>query len=120
MSRALLIVDHGSRRPEAHAHLERLAAQVRERAPELYVYIAHLEMAQPSVEDALAACVRDGLHDVAIHPLFLIPGRHLTHDLPEQIRRACAAQPELSVRLLDSLGEHPGLADLVLESLRSN
>jgi sirohydrochlorin ferrochelatase len=120
VSRALLIVDHGSRRPEAHEHVERLAAQVRERAPELYVYVAHLEVVPPSVEDALAQCAREGMTEVAVHPLFLIPGRHLTHDLPEQIERARARHPELVVRLLDALGEHPGLAELVLESLRSN
>jgi len=119
MSRALVIVDHGSRRPEAHAHLERLAERVRERAPELRVYVAHLEIAPPSVEAALAACASDGFREVAVHPLFLIPGRHLAQDLPARIERARTSHPGLCIRVLEPLGDQAGLADLVLASLGS-
>ena len=42
---ALLLVDHGSRRPEAHRHLEWTAEQVRQRRPGLRVHVAHLELA---------------------------------------------------------------------------
>ena len=37
MKRAVLLVDHGSRRPEANAQLEALAERVRERLPDRYV-----------------------------------------------------------------------------------
>ena len=60
MERALIIVDHGSRVPEAHAHLQGIAERVQERAPEFRVYVAHMELATPTLPESIAACVRDG------------------------------------------------------------
>ena len=85
MSRALVILDHGSRRAEAHAQLEALAASVRERAPELFVSVAHLELAEPSLADAVEACIAAGAQEVCVHPLFLAPGRHLADDVPRLV-----------------------------------
>lgn len=117
MTRALVIVDHGSRRSEAHAHLEGLAAAVRERAPGLEVRIAHMELAAPSVADAIDACARAGADEIAVHPLFLAPGRHLAHDIPELIAAAAGRHPGVRIRLLEPLGTRPELADLILASL---
>jgi len=116
---ALVLVDHGSRVPEAHAHLERLAEAVRARAPGLRVRIAHLEQTPPSIEDALAAAAREGDADVAVLPLFLAPGKHVTRDLPAQVERAAKRWPALRVRLLPPLGESPALADLIAASARA-
>src|SRR5262245_23218560 len=114
---ALLLVDHGSRRPEAHQHLEWTAEQVRRLRPGLRVHVAHLELAAPSVAEALARCAAEGEREVDVLPLFLIPGRHSTHDLPEQIARAAERHPGLALRLLEPLGSRPEIADLILASL---
>ena len=114
---ALIILDHGSRRPEAHAHLERLAAAVRRRAPELIVCPAHLEQAEPTLAQAIERCVAQGATAISVHPLFLAPGRHLARDIPEQLAAARRARPELELRLLDALGTRDELADLILATL---
>ncbi len=119
MSRALVIVDHGSRRPEAHDHLERVGQEIERRASGLRVYVAHMELAPPSLDDAIDACARDGVTEVVVHPFFLAPGRHLTEDIPELVRKASARHPDLEVRLTGPLGDAPGLPDLVLELLNS-
>ncbi len=117
MTRALVIVDHGSRREEAHLQLETLAHRVRERAPELRVYLAHLELVEPTLEQALARCAAAGCNEVAVHPLFLAPGRHLIEDLPARVELAAASHPGLRVCVTQPLGAREELADLVLASL---
>ena len=112
--RALVIVDHGSARPEAHRHLEWIADQVRQCAPDLEVTIAHLDLADPSLEVAIEACARAGARDVLVHPLFLLPGRHLSRDLPTLVKGAAERHPELRIRLTEPLGNQPGLAQLIL------
>lgn len=120
-ARALVIVDHGSRQPEAHAHLEWIAEQVRQRNTELRVYVAHMELASPSLEDAIDACAQDGIREVAVHPLFLVPGRHLVRDIPTLIERAAAKHPDLRIELLDALGTQSAIAELILHTFeRSN
>ena len=116
-ARALLLIDHGSRRAEAHDHLEQLARALRARRPELRLYLAHMELAPPSIESAIERCVQDGVTRIDALPLFLAPGRHVTQDLPERIRQACAPHPEVRVRVLTALGERPELVDWILAAL---
>ena len=115
--RALVILAHGSRRTEAHDHIERIAAAVRARAPELAVEVAYLELAEPSLEQTITRLAARGASPIAIHPLLLAPGRHLLEDLPRRIRAAGAAAPGVELRLLEPLGSRPELADLILATL---
>ena len=117
MSRALLLVDHGSRREEATSHVEWIAEQVRSRRPDLSVYVAHMELAAPSIADAIERCVDDGVRELVIHPLFLVPGRHLSEDLPRLVEAAASQHPRLRVRITQALGLNPELAELILASL---
>ena len=117
MKRALLLVDHGSREPEAQAALAKLAAELRARAPGRAVYVAHLELAPPSIAEAIAACAADGVVDLVVHPFFLAPGRHAAKDVPAQVGAAAAAHPTLRVRTTAPLGASAGIADLILATL---
>ena len=118
MKRALVIVDHGSRADAAHAHLEAIAARVRERAPEWIVRAAHMELAPPSLDEAVEACVREGAEEVSVHPFFLSPGRHLSEDIPALVRAAAERHPGVRVRLTRAVGELPELVELILRSAR--
>jgi sirohydrochlorin ferrochelatase len=117
VSRALILVDHGSARAEAHAHAEWLAAQVRARRPGLAVYVAHLGHAEPSIAQAIERSVAEGARELVVHPLLLVRGRHVGEDLPGQVRAAAARHAGVSVRVTEPLGGQPGLADLILAAL---
>ncbi len=49
--RALLLIDHGSRRVEANALSAKIAAELQEGRPELIVRYAHLEIATPTIAE---------------------------------------------------------------------
>jgi sirohydrochlorin ferrochelatase len=115
--KALVILDHGSRAPEAHAHLVRLAEAVQGLAPELRVRVAHLELVEPGLDAAIHALATEGAREIAIHPLFLAPGHHLERDVPERVDAARAAHPGLEIRICEPLGARPELAELILRSL---
>lgn len=76
MKRAILLIDHGSRRAEANALLDDVADQVRKRTPESIVEVAHLEISQPDIAQGIDACVKRGATQIVVHPFFLGPGRH--------------------------------------------
>ncbi len=115
MKPAIVLVDHGSRRDEANQSLERVAAWVREGSPERPVHVAHMELAPPSLADAIAACVAEGAREIVVVPYFLAPGSHSTRDIPQMARDAAAEHSGVSVRIASPLGPDPTLARLVLE-----
>jgi len=117
VKRGLLLIDHGSREPEAAAHLERIAAELRRRRPELAVYVAHLELAEPSIGAAVERAAREGVAELAVHPFFLAPGRHAARDVPAAVEAAARAHPGLRVRLTPPLGAAAGVAELILATL---
>lgn len=115
MRRAILLVDHGSRREEANAVVGEIAELIRKAAPECIVRIAHMELAAPTVAEAIAACATEGADEIVVHPYFLGPGTHTTRDIPRQVREAGARHPTLEIRISDPLGPHPKIAEVVLE-----
>lgn len=117
MKRAVLLVDHGSRRPEANAQLESLAERVRERLPERLVTVAHMELAEPSIADAVDACVAAGAEEIVVHPYFLGPGNHTREDIPRLVAESSARHPGLRVRVTEPLGLHEKLVDVVIARL---
>lgn len=114
MPRAVLLVDHGSRRDEANLQLEALAEKVRARLPDFDVATAHLEIAPPSVAEGIDGCVARGASEIVIHPFFLAPGRHSAEDLPRLAREGAARHPSVSIRVGPELGLHPALVEAVL------
>ncbi len=115
MKRAILLIDHGSRRAEANAQLDVVAEQVRKRAADSIVEVAHLEIATPDIADGIDACVKKGATQIVVHPYFLGPGRHTKEDIPAQVERAGARHPNVRIRISEALGGHAALIDAILD-----
>ncbi len=115
MKRAILLIDHGSRRAEANALLKDVADQVRRRAPESIVEVAHMEIAEPDIFEGIDACVKKGATQIVVHPFFLGPGRHSTEDIPAQVERAGEKHPNVRIRISEALGGHAALIDAILD-----
>ena len=117
MKAALLIVDHGSRKPEAHV-APRLGRRAGAPAPpDLPVYVAHMELvaaldprrSTPARPTASRSCV--------VHPFFLVPGLHAAEDVPRLVDAAALAHPRMHVRVTEATGSVAGVADLILATV---
>ena len=115
MRRAVLLVDHGSRRREANAVLEEVAARLRARLPDRIVAFAHMDLAEPTVALGIAGCVAKGATEIVLHPYFLAPGSHSTEDILRLAQTALAAHPQVTLRVTSALGVHEKLVEVVLE-----
>lgn len=118
-TRAVLLVDHGSRERAANAQLARIARALRRRLGGARVAVAHLSLAAPGVAEAIDACVARGAREIVVVPYFLAPGRHATRDVPRLARAAAARHAGVRVRVAAALGVHPGLVDVVEERVRN-
>ena len=115
MPTALLVVDHGSKRDEANQMLFGVAEMLRRQKPGLIVHVAHMELAEPTIAQGFAACVKEGATEVIVHPYMLSPGRHATKDIPNLAKEAAGNHPGVTMRLTQCLGIHDKLGEVVLE-----
>jgi sirohydrochlorin ferrochelatase len=115
MKTAIVIVDHGSRRAESNQMLEEIARLFAKRFAEKYEIVepAHMELAEPSIATAYAACVKRGAERVVVCPFFLGPGKHWTEDIPRLTAAAAAKFPSTKYHVAPTLG----IDDLILDLL---
>lgn len=111
----LILVDHGSRRPESNRSLHEMVSRLSLRRPDLLVTGAHMEIAEPRLSAAVAGLVERGAEHIIVHPYLLAPGRHATIDIPEQVRQVGLEYPEVAFEVTLPLGPHNLLLDIILE-----
>lgn len=113
---AILLIDHGSRRPEANALLDEVVARVKARIGEdAIVEAAHMEIAEPTIEQGFARCVERGASVVVAHPFMLAPGRHVQEDLPRLVAEAASEHEGVGFVLAAPLGCHDGIISAVVD-----
>ncbi len=109
----IVIVDHGSRRPDANRRHEEFVAEWQRARGLDNVEPAHMELAEPSIATAVDACVATGATTVVVAPYFLWPGNHWDHDIPVLAAEACGRHPGVRHLVAAPLGPHPLLGDIV-------
>ena len=114
---AFILVDHGSRFTEVNDMLLDVVRMVKELSGVVHVYAAHMELAEPSIQQAFAQAVKDGATAVVAHPYFLAPGRHSTTDIPRMVEEAAKAFPGVAHCVTAPLGVHPKIGEVVLERM---
>ena len=109
----IILVDHGSRVAEANAMLDEVVACfVRETGAGI-VEAAHMELVPPTIAEAFAKCVERGAKRIVVHPYFLAPGRHSTHDIPAMVREAAGNHPGIGYRVTKALGVDSRIAAVI-------
>jgi sirohydrochlorin ferrochelatase len=74
---------------------------------------AHMELAEPTIEQAVAACAARGAKRIVVAPYFLSRGRHIQEDIPALVAAAQRAHPEVRCVVAAPLGGDPLMAQLL-------
>ncbi len=109
----LVVVDHGSRLDASNRLLLDLATVLRGELGLPNIQPAHMEIAEPTVEEAFDRCVAGGARLVVVFPYFLLPGRHWTEDIPRLAAAAAGRHPGVRVLVAEPLGLHPLMTELI-------
>lgn len=119
--RFLALIAHGSRRQASNDEIRALARSLALRAGGDLAGIrcGFLELAEPSIPDAITDCVEGGATEVLVLPYFLSAGRHVAEDIPREVDIARARHPDVDIRLLDYIGASDAMQALMLDVVRS-
>jgi sirohydrochlorin ferrochelatase len=113
--KAILLIDHGSRRDAANEMMNCMANLVQAMAgADVIVRYSHMELAEPSISAGVRSCVEAGATELIVFPYMLSPGKHSTGDIPRMVAEAAESFPGLNVRVTSAFGVHEKLAELIL------
>lgn len=113
--KAILLVDHGSRKREANDMLVCMANLVQTMAgPDVVVRSSHMEIAEPTIGQGFASCVEAGATEVIVFPYMLSPGRHSTVDIPRMVAKVAYNQEGVSFLVTPAFGVHEKLGEIIL------
>jgi len=108
---AVLLVGHGSRREASNEQVRTLAADLEDRLG-VPVDAGFLELAAPSVEDAIDA-LAPAVSSISVVHLSLFAASHVKNDVPAALRQARAEHPDVAFDNGSHLGVHPAIVDLL-------
>ena len=109
----LLLFAHGSRDPRWRAPFEDLERTLRREFGDDRVRLAYMEFVRPTLPDAAAEAVREGVTTLRVLPLFLSAGAHVALDIPAQAEEARRRHPNLTLEVLPPIGEDPRFVTLM-------
>ena len=115
----LVVFAHGSRVTAANDAVRTVAREASRQANIAVYRTAFLELADPTLADAVADLAAQGVRRVLVTPYFLTMGRHLTEDLPRLMAAVRSDHPGLVVESSPPLDGHPDLAGILADRARA-
>ncbi len=113
MKTALLVMVHGSPRPVANEDMFAVVEDVKARGRFPIVAVGFMECNEPTIPDAIDACVARGAARIVAVPYFLHTGTHVCDDLPTLLEEARVRHPDVAFLMGDYLGLSPRVTDLL-------
>ncbi|KAL0043403.1 hypothetical protein WJX79_003694 [Trebouxia sp. C0005] len=112
-STAVVVVDHGSRREASNRMLEDFVNLYRQTSGRQIVEGAHMEIAEPTIADAVRKCASAGATTIVVAPYFLSRGRHIQEDIPALVAAAQEQHPGVKCIVAEPIGLDPLMAQLI-------
>jgi sirohydrochlorin ferrochelatase len=115
MNKSLIIVAHGSRRTESNDELMLIAKKLSTLTKSGFSEVRYgfLELAEPSIPDAILQCISAGADSVTVMPYFLSAGRHVTADIPSEVLKVQMQYPDIPIVISPYLGSAESLIDVI-------
>jgi cobalt transport protein ATP-binding subunit len=118
MSRAMLVVGHGSRDADGVDEFWALASTIRAAAGDLPTGFGFIELASPTVDEAIDDLVAGGATEIVSVPLVLLAAGHLKNDGPAALARARARHADVQFCLARDLGIEPVVLEVAADRIR--
>ena len=114
--KSLVLVAHGSRRKESNQEVMALVDKIKElNLPGYDCFEASfLELAKPSILDAIQQSIDEGATSIVLLPYFLNSGTHVVNDIPSIMNQAKEKHPDINFQVTTNIGASDLMMDLIL------
>lgn len=116
MQSALLVLVHGSPRPQSNIDMFAVVDLLRDQTRNsefAIVEVGFMECNEPDIPTAIDICVQKGATRVVAVPYFLHTGNHVADDLPTLLEEAQIKYPSVTFLMGDFLGHDAKIGDVL-------
>jgi sirohydrochlorin cobaltochelatase len=117
-SPGILLVGHGTRDLEGQAGFLATADELARRWSDRKVAACFLELAEPTIPEAIGELARQGVRQLIVVPVLLFAAGHAKEDIPEAVAEACTPLGLVVIGQTRPLEWHPRLVELVATRFR--
>lgn len=118
--RAVIILGHGSRVPEAGKDMKKVATLLKENYDLEMVEVCQMSRLGPHYPETLDKCVKNGATEVVVIPYFLNNGLHIRLDIPEMMKDGAEKYPHVKMIFGRHLGCDPRFADIIYRRIQES
>ena len=116
---AMLVVGHGSRDADGVEEFWALTRSIRAGSGDLLTAFGFIELASPTVDQAIDDLVARGATEIISVPLVLLSAGHLKNDGPAALHRGRHRHPGVRFHYARDLGIHPAVLEVAEDRIRS-
>lgn len=113
----ILYISHGSRIPGAISEAIHCVRSVQKQVDIGLQEICFLELAEPTVEQGIAALVNQGATKIAIVPMLLLSAGHYYQDIPEEVSRVQSKYNHITFTYGKPLGVQDRMIDILMDRI---
>lgn len=111
--KAILVIAHGSPRPEANQDVLAVAEEVRARGVSAIVQTCYLDCNEPDIAAGVDLCAAAGATEIVAVPYLLHSGKHFVRDLPRILEESAARHPGVRILMGNYIGREPQMMDVI-------
>lgn len=125
----VVVVGHGSRLPETRDVYETIGKEAEQRLG-LPTRVAYMKHWKPSIYQAVTSLIEEGYKQIIVVPLFLLPGLHVSKDIPiilglkdghtDEADGIVEAPEDVEIIYTPHMGGDERLAEIVAERVRES
>jgi len=112
---ALILILHGSPKEGSSEPANQLAQSIKRSGRYAHVMTAFMECNRPTIGEAVEQCVALSVSRIIAVPYLLHTGRHLVLDIPDALKAAGEAHPEVTLLITDPVGESSVVSEALAE-----
>jgi sirohydrochlorin ferrochelatase len=114
----LVLIAHGSRRQASNQEVMDLNSRLQRSASDRFQLYetGFLEIASPSIPEAIESCIHRGATYITVVPYFLSAGRHVVEDIPGIIEPLAHKHKTVTIHITEHVGASDSMVELILES----